>query len=81
MCCSGKKLHSKCEGMLKSTVVLAKKTDLEGDLVEVAIKCSQHSLMSNNAHTLAFPLYLNDDWLQPLNHIKVALSTWVPGPL
>lgn len=64
---------------VKPAVVLVTKTNLEGDLVEVAIQCSQYSLMSDNTHTLALPLNLNDNWLQPLNDIKVALPTGVPA--
>lgn len=64
---------------VKAAVVLVKHTNLEGNFVEVAIKCSQYSLMSNNTYTLALSLNLNDDWLQPLNDIKVALPTWVPA--
>ena len=56
----------------------AKKKNLEGNLVEVAIQGSQHCLVSNNADTLALPLNFNDDWLQPLDDVKIALPTWIP---
>lgn len=54
-------------------------TDLQGDLVEVAIQGSQHCLVSDDADTLALPLNLNDDRLQSLDNIKVALPTWIPA--
>lgn len=53
--------------------------DLEGDLVEVAIQGSQHCLVSDNTDTLTLPLNLNDDRLQSLDNIKVALPTWIPA--
>jgi len=52
---------------------------LQRNLVEVAIQSPQHGLVSHDAHTLTFPLNLDDDGLQALNDIQVTLPTWVPA--
>ena len=54
---------------------------LQRNLVEVAIQSPQHCLVSHDAHTLAFPLNLNDDRLQALNDIQVTFPTRVPAHL
>ena len=51
----------------------------ERSLGEVAIEGPQDSLVSNHTDALPLTLDLNDDRLQPLDDVQVALPRWVPA--
>ena len=47
---------------------------------KVTDDCAEHSLMRHDADALFLPLHLDDDWLKPLDDIKVGLPTWIAVP-